>query len=109
MSRGLFITGTGTGVGKTYEMLRTARAKIKEGAERVIAHYQPLMDAVIAKYRPRLEGKTVMLFVAPSGVGKAADSAAVGRHSLNQCATALCLIVSFVERTPERSRRTAPD
>src|ERR1700690_3125809 len=37
--------------------------KIKEGAERVIAKYQPLMDAVIARYRPRLEGKTVMLFV----------------------------------------------
>jgi nitrogenase molybdenum-iron protein alpha chain len=37
--------------------------KIKEGAERVIAKYQVLADAVIAKYRPRLEGKKVMLFV----------------------------------------------
>jgi nitrogenase molybdenum-iron protein alpha chain len=37
--------------------------KIKEGAERVIAKYQALTDAVIAKYRPRLEGKKVMLFV----------------------------------------------
>ena len=36
---------------------------IKEGAERVIAKYQPLMQAVIDKYRPRLEGKTVMLYV----------------------------------------------
>ena len=37
--------------------------KIKEGAERVIAKYQALTDAVIAKYRPRLEAKRVMLFV----------------------------------------------
>ncbi len=37
--------------------------KIKEGAERVIAKYQALTDAVIAKFRPRLEGKKVMLFV----------------------------------------------
>jgi len=36
---------------------------IKEGAERVIAKYQALVDGVIAKYRPRLEGKTVMLYV----------------------------------------------
>ena len=36
---------------------------IKEGAERVIAKYQPLVDAVIAKYRPRLEGKRIMLYV----------------------------------------------
>ncbi len=36
---------------------------IKEGAERVIAKYQPMVDAIIAKYRPRLEGKTVMLYV----------------------------------------------
>ncbi|MGC3962852.1 MAG: nitrogenase molybdenum-iron protein alpha chain [Rhodocyclaceae bacterium] len=36
---------------------------IKEGAERVIAKYTPMMDAVIAKYRPRLEGKRVMLSV----------------------------------------------
>jgi nitrogenase molybdenum-iron protein alpha chain len=37
--------------------------KIKEGAERVIAKYQPLTDAIIAKYKPRLEGKRVMLYV----------------------------------------------
>ena len=36
---------------------------IKENAERVIARHQPVMDAIIAKYRPRLEGKRVMLFV----------------------------------------------
>ncbi|MEF8736593.1 MAG: nitrogenase component 1 [Candidatus Accumulibacter necessarius] len=36
---------------------------IKEGAERVIAKYQPMMDAIIAKYKPRLQGKTVMLYV----------------------------------------------
>jgi nitrogenase molybdenum-iron protein alpha chain len=37
--------------------------KIKEGAEKVIAKYQAEVDAVIAKYRPRLEGKKVMLYV----------------------------------------------
>ena len=37
--------------------------KIKEGAERVIAKYTPLMDAVLAKYKPRLEGKKIMLYV----------------------------------------------
>jgi nitrogenase molybdenum-iron protein alpha chain len=37
--------------------------KIKEGAERVIAKYTPMTDAVIAKYRPRLEGKKIMLYV----------------------------------------------
>ena len=37
--------------------------KIKEGAERVIAKYQALTDAIVAKYRPRQEGKKVMLFV----------------------------------------------
>jgi nitrogenase molybdenum-iron protein alpha chain len=36
---------------------------IKEGAERVIAKYQPLVDEVIATYRPRLFGKKVMLYV----------------------------------------------
>jgi nitrogenase molybdenum-iron protein alpha chain len=38
-------------------------AKIQEGAERVIAKYQPLVDAVIKRFRPRLEGKSVMLYV----------------------------------------------
>lgn len=37
--------------------------KIKEGAERVIEKYTPAMNAIIAKYRPRLEGKRVMLYV----------------------------------------------
>ncbi|MBV5323212.1 nitrogenase molybdenum-iron protein alpha chain, partial [bacterium] len=36
---------------------------IKEGAERVIAKYTPAMDEVIAKYKPRLQGKKVMLYV----------------------------------------------
>ena len=37
--------------------------KIKEGAERVIAKYEPLMEAVIDEIPPRLEGKKVMLYV----------------------------------------------
>ena len=37
--------------------------KIKEGAERVIAKYTAEMEPIIAKYRPRLEGKRVMLYV----------------------------------------------
>jgi nitrogenase molybdenum-iron protein alpha chain len=37
--------------------------KIKEGAERVIAKYQPLVEAVLAKYKARLEGKKIMLYV----------------------------------------------
>jgi nitrogenase molybdenum-iron protein alpha chain len=37
--------------------------KIKEGAERVIAKYKAMADQVIATYRPRLEGKKVMLYV----------------------------------------------
>ncbi|MCH4143641.1 nitrogenase molybdenum-iron protein alpha chain [Acetobacter peroxydans] len=36
---------------------------IQQNAERVIAKYQPLVDAVLAKFLPRLEGKTVMLYV----------------------------------------------
>jgi nitrogenase molybdenum-iron protein alpha chain len=36
---------------------------IKEGAERVIAKHRPLADAVLAKYKPRLEGKKIMLYV----------------------------------------------
>jgi nitrogenase molybdenum-iron protein alpha chain len=36
---------------------------IKANAEKVIAKYRPLVDAVIAKYKPRLQGKKVMLFV----------------------------------------------
>ncbi|MBU3537115.1 nitrogenase molybdenum-iron protein alpha chain, partial [Alkalihalobacillus clausii] len=55
------------GPSKIEESLRKIAAHFDEhiqaGAERVIAKYQALTDAVIAKYRPRLEGKTVMLFV----------------------------------------------
>ncbi|WP_404378746.1 nitrogenase molybdenum-iron protein alpha chain [Caenispirillum salinarum] len=36
---------------------------IQQNAEKVIAKYRPLVDAVTEKYRPRLEGKTVMLYV----------------------------------------------
>ncbi|MDX2103343.1 MAG: nitrogenase molybdenum-iron protein alpha chain [Alphaproteobacteria bacterium] len=36
---------------------------IVEKTEAVIAKYQGLVDAVIAKYKPRLQGKTVMLYV----------------------------------------------
>ena len=36
---------------------------IKEGAERVIARYESEYNAVIAKFRPRLEGKRVMLYI----------------------------------------------
>ena len=36
---------------------------IKENVEKVIAKYRPLADQVIEKYRPRLEGKKVMLYV----------------------------------------------
>jgi len=36
---------------------------IKEGAERVIARYNAEMEPIIAKFRPRLEGKRVMLYV----------------------------------------------
>ncbi|TCO72797.1 nitrogenase molybdenum-iron protein alpha chain [Rhodovulum euryhalinum] len=36
---------------------------IQDNAEKVIAKYQPLVDAVLAKFKPRLEGKKVMLYV----------------------------------------------
>ena len=52
---------------KIKESLRAIAAhfddKIKEGAERVIEKYTPAMDAIIAKYKPRLQGKKVMLYV----------------------------------------------
>ncbi len=52
---------------KVAESLRAIAAhfddKIKEGAERVIAKYQGMMDEVIAKYKSRLQGKRVMLYV----------------------------------------------
>jgi nitrogenase molybdenum-iron protein alpha chain len=37
--------------------------QIKDGVERVLAKYKPQWQAVVDKYRPRLEGKTVMLYV----------------------------------------------
>jgi len=37
--------------------------KIKEGAEAVIKKYRAMVDQTIEKYRPRLEGKKVMLYV----------------------------------------------
>ena len=36
---------------------------IKAKAEEVIAKYKPLMQAVVGKFKPRLEGKTVMLYI----------------------------------------------
>lgn len=37
--------------------------EIKEKAEQVIAKYEPMMQAVIDEYKPRLDGKKVMLYV----------------------------------------------
>jgi nitrogenase molybdenum-iron protein alpha chain len=52
---------------KIAESLRAIAAQfddtIQANAEKVIARYQPLCDAIIAKYKPRLEGKKVMLYV----------------------------------------------
>jgi nitrogenase molybdenum-iron protein alpha chain len=36
---------------------------IKENVEKVIAKYRPLADAIIERFKPRLEGKKVMLYV----------------------------------------------
>jgi nitrogenase molybdenum-iron protein alpha chain len=36
---------------------------IQANAEKVIAKYQPLVDGVVARFKPRLDGKKVMLFV----------------------------------------------
>jgi nitrogenase molybdenum-iron protein alpha chain len=36
---------------------------IKQNAEKMIARYKPVMNAIIEKYRPKLEGKKVMLYV----------------------------------------------
>ncbi|MGK7345423.1 MAG: nitrogenase molybdenum-iron protein alpha chain [Candidatus Nitrospinota bacterium M3_3B_026] len=38
-------------------------SRIQENAEKVIERHRPAMGAVIARYRPRLEGKKVMLYV----------------------------------------------
>jgi nitrogenase molybdenum-iron protein alpha chain len=52
---------------KIAESLRAIAAKfddtIQANAEKVIEKYKSQYDAVIAKYRPRLEGKKVMLYV----------------------------------------------
>ena len=52
---------------KIAESLRKIAAyfddSIKDGAEKVIAKYQAMSEEIIAKYRPRLEGKKVMLYV----------------------------------------------
>jgi nitrogenase molybdenum-iron protein alpha chain len=52
---------------KIYQSIRKIASyfddSIKEKAERLIARYKPIMDRVIEEYRPRLEGKTVMLYV----------------------------------------------
>ncbi len=52
---------------KIAESLRKIAAlfdeKIQAGAEKVIARYTAEYEAVIAKYKPRLEGKRVMLYI----------------------------------------------
>lgn len=52
---------------KIAESLRSIAARFDEtiqaNAERLIAERQAEMDAIIAKFRPRLEGKRVLLFV----------------------------------------------
>lgn len=55
------------GPSKTTESLRKIAAffdeSIQDKTEAVIAKYTAMTDAVIAKYRPKLEGKKVMLYV----------------------------------------------
>ncbi|OIO53743.1 MAG: nitrogenase molybdenum-iron protein alpha chain [Alphaproteobacteria bacterium CG_4_10_14_0_2_um_filter_63_37] len=55
------------GPSKTAESLRKIASffdeTIQANAEKVIEKYKAMTDAVIAKYRPRLEGKKVMLYV----------------------------------------------
>ncbi|MFS2225153.1 nitrogenase molybdenum-iron protein alpha chain [Pantoea sp. B65] len=55
------------GPGKIAESLRAIAAKfddhIQQKAEQVIARYQAQTEAIIAKYRPRLAGKKVMLYL----------------------------------------------
>ena len=55
------------GPSQTIKSLRKIAAffdeSIQAKCEEVIAKYQPMVDAVVNKYRPRLEGKQVMLFV----------------------------------------------
>merc|ERR1712061_664552 len=55
------------GPSKIAESLRAIAARfdetIQEKAEEVIKKYQQQCDDILAKYRPRLEGKTVMMMV----------------------------------------------
>lgn len=55
------------GPSKTYESLRAIAAlfdeTIQENCEQLIAKYKPQMDAVINKYKPRLENKKVLLMI----------------------------------------------
>ena len=46
---------------------------IRANAEAVIAKYEGQMAAIIAKYRPRLEGRKVLLYM--GGCGRATSSA----------------------------------
>ncbi|TYA14662.1 nitrogenase molybdenum-iron protein alpha chain [Paenibacillus faecis] len=52
---------------KTIESLRAIADRfddqIRDNCEKMIAKYQVQMDAIIRKYRPRLEGKKVMLLI----------------------------------------------
>jgi nitrogenase molybdenum-iron protein alpha chain len=52
---------------KIRESLRTLAqrfdGRIQENVEKVIAKYDPMMQKVVDEYRPRLEGKKVMLYV----------------------------------------------
>jgi nitrogenase molybdenum-iron protein alpha chain len=55
------------GPSKIKESLRAVAAffddKIKEGAEKAIEKHTAYMDSVVKKYKPRLKGKKVMLYV----------------------------------------------
>jgi nitrogenase molybdenum-iron protein alpha chain len=52
---------------KIYQSLRKIASyfddRIRENAEKMIEKYKPMMDEVVAHFRPRLEGKKVMLYV----------------------------------------------
>jgi nitrogenase molybdenum-iron protein alpha chain len=52
---------------KIYQSLRKIASyfddRIMENAEKMIEKYKPMMDEVVAHFRPRLEGKKVMLYV----------------------------------------------
>lgn len=52
---------------KIYQSIRKIAGyfddRIKENAENVIKRYEPMMNKIIEEYKPRLEGKKVMLYV----------------------------------------------